>query len=180
MRKSTILTVIGAIGVMATAISTAKATPKAIELLEVAKEEKGDELTIEESVKTAFPAYAKPLAIGVGTLACIFGANALSKRDQAALASAYALLNTSYKEYKGKIREMFGLEAENRVKTEIANDHKSERKGELPEGKCLFFDFDTLQYYESTMDNVIQKVELDDGLECYIVTSPFKPLVDYM
>ena len=42
---STILTTVGGLGVIATAITVAKATPKALELLEEAREEKGEDLT---------------------------------------------------------------------------------------------------------------------------------------
>ena len=41
--SSTILTVVGAIGVGATAVTAVKDTPKALRLLESAKEEKGEE-----------------------------------------------------------------------------------------------------------------------------------------
>lgn len=43
--SSTILTYIGAIGVAATAVMAVKETPKAIAMLDKAKEEKGEELT---------------------------------------------------------------------------------------------------------------------------------------
>ena len=46
--SSTILTCVGAVGVVATAITAVKATPKAMKLIEMAKEEKGEELTKKE------------------------------------------------------------------------------------------------------------------------------------
>ena len=54
---STILTCIGATGVVATAVMVAKEAPKALSLLEDAKEEKGEELTKWEKVKIAGPVY---------------------------------------------------------------------------------------------------------------------------
>ena len=42
---STILTVLGSIGVVATTITSVKAIPKALRLIEEAKQEKGEELT---------------------------------------------------------------------------------------------------------------------------------------
>ena len=50
---STILASLGAAGVLATAIITAKETPKALSLLEEAKEKKGEKLTKWEKVKIA-------------------------------------------------------------------------------------------------------------------------------
>ena len=100
--SSTILTCIGAVGVVATAVMAVKATPKALELIENAKEEKGEELTKIEVVKVAGPTYIPAIVTGVATVACIFGSNVLNKRSQASLMSAYALLDNSYKEYKKK------------------------------------------------------------------------------
>ena len=101
--SSTILTCIGGVGVVATVVTAVKATPKAMALIEEAKEEKGDDLTKVETVITAAPAYITTAVLGVSTLVCIFGANALNRRQQAALTSAYALLDNSYKEFKAKV-----------------------------------------------------------------------------
>lgn len=101
--SGTILTGMGAAGVVVTSIMAVKATPKAIRILEEAKEEKGEELTVVETVRAAGPIYIPAFISGASTIACIFGANILSKRNQATLASAYAFLNNSYKEYKNKV-----------------------------------------------------------------------------
>ena len=95
----TILSFIGAIGVIGTAVLAVKATPKAIKRLERAKNEKGEELTKFETVIVASPVYVPTTLIGISTIVCILGANALNKRQQASLVSAYALLEESYKEY---------------------------------------------------------------------------------
>ena len=49
-----------------------------------------------------------------------------------------------------------------------------EENGELfNDDECLFYDFVSQQYFSATMDEVIQKVTMDDGLECYIITTPY-------
>ena len=101
--SSTILTCVGAVGVVATSVMAVKATPKAMTLLENAKAEKGEDLTKLEKVKVAGPAYIPTVITGVGTLACIFGANIISKHQQATLMSAYALIDNSYREYREKV-----------------------------------------------------------------------------
>lgn len=177
---STILTCIGAAGVIATSIAAVKATPKAEMLLREAEEEKGDKLTPLEKIQIAGPAYIPSLLIGASTIACIFGANILSARQQATLMSAYGLLDASYKEYSKKVKELYGEEADNKVKEEVTKEHYTEIPETIPEGKQLFFDFKTLNYFESTMDEVLQKVTMDDGLECYIINTPFDSMYDYM
>ena len=75
--SSTILTVIGATGMVATTVLAVSATPKVMRLLEEAEKEKGEELTMLETVCTAAPSYIPAAAVGVSTIACIFGANVL-------------------------------------------------------------------------------------------------------
>ena len=173
--SSTILTCVGAIGVIATAVMAVKATPKAIEVLENAKEEKGEELTKLEVVNVAGPLYIPTVLTGVSTIACIFGANILNKRNQAALMSAYALLDNSYKEYMKKTEELYGDEADAQIKGELAKENYTEdivTPKEYDEEE-LFFDFRTLRYFHDYMENVVQKVEMEDGMECYIINTPF-------
>ena len=151
---STILTYVGAAGVVATTVTAVKATPKALMAMEVAEVEKGEKLTKMEVVKVAGPVYIPSALIGAGTIACIFGANILNKRQQAALISAYAMLDSSYKEYKAKVNELYGEDADGRVQTEIAKD-KYEENGIVPsEGKQLFYDMFSKRYFESTLQAV--------------------------
>ncbi len=170
---STALTYVGAFGVIATAIATAKSIPKAETLLRKAEEEKGEELTKLETVKVATPAYIPAIIIGASTIACVVGANVLNKQQQAALMSAYALLDNSYKEYRGKVAELYGKDADDQVKVELAKDEYEDIKETVSGEKDLFFDFSTMQYFESTMDEVIQKATMADGMECYIISTPF-------
>jgi len=154
----TILTFLGAAGVVATSIAAAKATPKAMALLEKTKEEKGEELTKLEIVKVAGPAYVPAVAIGASTIACIFGANALNKKTQASIMSAYALLDTSYKQYKSKVKELYGENSDRNVKKEIAKDKFKDNDIHINNEKILFFDFYSLRYFEST-ERLVLKAE---------------------
>lgn len=152
--SSTILTCVGAVGVVATAVTAVKSTPKALYLLEQAREEKGEELTKFEVVKASAPAYIPSVLIGASTIACIFGANVINQRQQAALISAYALLDQSYKEYKDKVLELYGEGADQLIKSEISKDIYEINEPEVDDGKELFFDYYSLRYFESTMADV--------------------------
>lgn len=151
---ATILTCVGAAGTVGTAVMAAKATPKALVLVENAKEEKGEELTKFETVITAAPAYIPTIITGVTTLACIFGANVLNKRQQAALMSAYALLDNSFKEYKQKIGELYGEGANEKVREEIAKDKYEDADISVADDKRLFYDNFSQRYFESTLETV--------------------------
>lgn len=153
--SSTILTCVGAVGVVATAVMAVKATPKALTLIENAKEKKGEELTKWESVRVAGPTYIPTVITGAATIACIFGSNIISKHQQATLMSAYALLDNSYKEYKKKTDELYGEEAGEHIREEIAKD-KYTGDGVLEDDdKELFYDFYSGRYFESTKELVM-------------------------
>ena len=153
--SATILTVVGAAGVIATTVTAVKATPKALMLMEQATEEKGEELTKLEKIKVAGPAYIPSVVLGISTLACIFGANTLSKRNQASLMSAYALLDRSYKDYRTKVDELYGKEAGEQVRAGIAKDkYEEEESRQLEEGKLLYYDFYSGRYFEATPNDV--------------------------
>lgn len=151
----TILTCVGGVGVVATTALAIKATPKAASIIREAEEEKGDKLTKFEIIKTAGPVYIPTVLAGVSTLACMFGANMLNKRQQATLMSAYALLDNSYKEYKKKVDELYGEEAGEHVRAEIAKDKYTGDGTLSDDNKELFYDFYSNRYFESTKEMVL-------------------------
>ena len=116
----TILTYVGIIGVVATAVATGKAVSKAEKVLAKEKVIKGQKLTPKETIKTAAPIYITPMLVGASTIVCILSANILNRRAQASLMSAYALLNTSYKEYKDKLKILYGEEVHKHVVESLA------------------------------------------------------------
>lgn len=167
--SSTILTCAGAVGVVATSVAVAKATPRAIELLEAAEKEKEDDLSKLEIVKTATPVYLTSILLGVSTIACIFGANALNKRQQAALMSAYALVQNSYKQYQEKVKELYGEETHQAVVDSIAVE-KAKDQGVYADcmlTSCdlsvdnntskpvMFYDHFSDRYFEATIEQVL-------------------------
>ena len=166
---STILTCAGAVGVVTTGIMAVKATPKALKLIEEAKEEKGEDLSTLETVRVAGPSYIPTILIGVSTIACIFGANVLNQRNQAALASAYALLDSSFKEYKETLKELYGEEAHQNIMDHIAIEKAKEVNvyGSYLGTTCelsadescgepvLFYDEWSNRYFEATIEQVL-------------------------
>lgn len=153
--SSTILTCVGAVGVVATSVMAVKATPKALTLIEKAEEEKGEKLTKWETIKVAAPSYIPTVVTGAATIACIFGSNIISKRQQASLMSAYALLDNSYREYKKKVDEVYGEEAGEKVREEIAKDKYTGDGNLVDDDKELFYDFYSGRYFESTKEAVM-------------------------
>ena len=125
----TILTCIGAAGVVATAVLAVKATPKADSLIKADSRRNHDSdpyaATKLEAVKSCWKCYIPAAATGVATIICIFGANTLNKKQQASLASAYALVNRSYSDYKHKLKELYGEDAHKKIMESIAAEKSS-------------------------------------------------------
>ena len=138
----TVLTSIGAVGIVTTSVMTAKVTPKAIRLLEDAAFEKGETLTTVEKIKVVTPVYIPSIVMGSSTIACIFGANVLNKRKQASLVSAYALLDSYHKKYRSKLIEMHGKKADEEIRNAIAREHCDFHLIglDVPDRKMIFYD----------------------------------------
>ena len=152
---STILTCVSSVGVVATTVMAVKATPKAVKLLEQAEVQKEEPLTVLEKIKVAGPSYIPTILVGASTIACIFGANMLNKRQQAALLSAYALLDNSYKEYKKKAAELYGENADQHIREELAKDQYEDSDIEVEDNKLLFYDEYRREYFNATMEDVL-------------------------
>lgn len=151
----TLLTCLSAVGVVATAVLAAKETPKALSLLENSKKEKGKELTKFEKVKIASPIYIPSVITGMATIACIFGSNIINKSQQATLMSAYALLDNAYKDYRKKADELYGEQAGEQIREEIAKDKYVSDRISLDDDKELFYDFYSGRYFESTKATIL-------------------------
>lgn len=155
----TILSCLGAAGVVATTVMAVKATPKAITHIQHDSRQNHDGdpygYSKAEAVRSAWRCYIPTVAIGVSTIACIMGANALNKRQQAALTSAYILLDNAYKEYKNKTKAMFGEDSDILVRKGITRDKiKSERIH--PSGEAqLFYEFTHGEFFERTKEEVL-------------------------
>lgn len=175
--SSTILTIIGAVGVVATAVTAVNATPKALKRIEEAKAEKGAELTKVEAIKTAAICYLPSTVICAATLTCILSANVLNQKHQAVLTSAYAALDQSYKKYRAKVKELYGDDADGKVKCEIAKDELEKKEiVRKDNNKILFYDDYSQRYFEATEAEVIEAEYYANRTimnECYITLAEF-------
>lgn len=182
---STILSFLGALGVVGTTVSAVKATPKAITVLqeqeEIKMERDNQSLTTFEKALVLTPVYFPTILFGTATITCIFGANMLNKKQQAALTSAYAYLNSSFNEYKDKVKAIYGEDGEKRVREEIAKDKYIQQS--MPESNedMLFFDEYSGRYFELTLfdlQNAVYRLNRTFALEGYTNLNEFYRYVD--
>lgn len=159
-RSPEILTGIGISGLVTTTIFAVKATPKALDLIAKAEEEKQEKLTKLETVKVAWKPYIPAAISGATSIACLVGATSVNAKRNAALAAAYKLSETALVEYKDKVVETIGEKKEKVIREEISKD-KIEKdpvtKNEIfvtEKGKTLCYESISGRYFESDMNSI--------------------------
>lgn len=156
-----ILTGIGIAGMITTTVLAVRATPKALVLLEEKKDELNtDKLTPVETVKTTWLCYLPSAIVGTASVACLIGASSVNLRRNAALATAYALSESTLKDYQKKVVEEIG-EKKEKVIREASSKAELERnpvsKNEIiitGGGDSLCYDVVCKRYFKSNIDKL--------------------------
>ena len=160
-----ILMGIGTVGFIATGVLLVKQTPKALMLIEEKKLDlETDKLTVVETIKTAGPCYISPVLIGAASLTCFIGANSIHARRNAALATACAIAETSFKDYKDKVIETLGEKKDKAVRDAVAKD-KVEKNPVEPSkiivtsnGDSLCYESLSGRYFRSDIEKIQKAV----------------------
>lgn len=160
-----ILTGLGCAGLLSTAILTAKATPKALMILEeeeVYREKKNFiPLTKFEKAKLTWKCYIPAGVVGITTMGCIVGANTVNAKRNAALASLYALSETAFRDYKTKVVEEIGKTKETKIRDEVIKDHIAKNPPSnvivAGTGEVLCYDMQSGRYFMSSYETIRQK-----------------------
>lgn len=170
LKRSTpmILSVVAVVGVAATAVTTANATVKATKIIS----SKREVMTKKDVVKATWHCYIPPAVAFLTTSVCILGAAALNHKQQVSLTSAYALIDSQFKEYKNKVKEIYGEEAHRKILESICAEKAKNPDlyvpsvwdttyttldfGSTNEVEHLFYDELSERYFTSTLDKVIQ------------------------
>lgn len=158
-----ILTAIGAVGTITTALLATRATTKYMGQL--AEEGYWDrdykfERTPKEHFQEAWKLYIPAASSAIFTVAAIICANRISSRRAAALAIAYSLSEQAFEEYRTKIAEKLGEKKERAVRDEIAQEHVQQRladRGNLiyvGTGDVLCYDDYTGRPFSSSMEKL--------------------------
>lgn len=162
-----ILTGLGCAGLLSTAILTAKATPKALLILEdeaaYREKKRMENLTKLDTIKLTWKCYIPAGAMGAITIGCIIGANTVNTRRNAALASLYALSESAFREYKTKVVEEIGKTKSMKIHDEIVKDHiaANPSNGNMiitGTGDVLCYDMLSGRYFTSSYETIRQKI----------------------
>ena len=160
-----ILTGIGITGMISTTILAVKATPKAMKLIDIKKKELDtDELTVIETVKTAWKPYIPAMLVGLASTTCLIGASSTNYKRNAALASAYALSERTLTRYRDKVIDTIGERKEQQIREKIAQDEIDEKKLSNSQvivtsnGETLCMDTMSGRYFKSDIETIKQAV----------------------
>ena len=159
-RSPEILTALGITGMITTTVLAVKATPKALMLVEDARFEKGEDLTVVEKVKVTWKPYAPAVVTGVFSTACLIGANSVNARRNAALATAYKISETALADYREKVIETIGEKKEQVVRDKVAEKRVEQNpvtKSEIiitEKGNTLCYDAAIGRYFKSDIETI--------------------------
>lgn len=179
---STLLTCLGAGGVVATVVLAIKATPKALDKIQNAAIDKGEDilngrregevirnedgslqmpkLTVLEMVQVCWKDYLPTVAVGTGSLICIFGANVLSRRQQASMAAAYAALTSAFEGYRDKVRTICGPDTDAMIEKAMEQEKQDAEDDRPPWDEVQTFYLEcngcSAKFFERTMEQVLK------------------------
>lgn len=159
-----ILTGIGVTGVITTAIFAAKATPKALTILEHEERERGHQLDTKEKFLLTWKLYLPAAAMGTVTIACILGANKINSNRNKALIGLYALSEKALREYKDKVVEVIGENKEQKIRDSVVEDRLKANPVDGNEviitgcGETLCYDSLSGRYFKSDIETIKRAV----------------------
>lgn len=170
----TILTGVGVVGTVSTAVLTGRATFKAAEIIAEEKEkfnkekygtEDGEAFTDHDlarfqKIKKVWRLYIPPGAMCLTTVTCIIVANKIASKKIAALAIASGISERALQEYKEKVIEKLGERQDTKIRDELAQDRVNQNPVNSREvilagtGEVLCYDLTTGRYFQSTVEEI--------------------------
>ena len=163
-----ILVGLGVAGMMTSTVLAVKATPKALDIMEDKKADMGvTYLTRKEIAQATWKLYAPSIGVGLASAACIILGTSKSIKRNTALATVYALSESTLREYQSKAKEMLGEEkaseldrevAKSRIRkrevTTIVESEGSEYIHHTGNGDTLVYDSLSGRYFRSSMNSI--------------------------
>lgn len=153
---------VGAVGVVATAVLTARATLKLDEVLEPTQQKLNDaeelfkkgreDYSLNDYRQDVFilrsraagdlvKLYALPVAVGVGSIACLAGSHHILNSRNVALTAAYAALEKSYSEYREQVINKIGIDKEAKLYSEVIDRREQALEPDsviIPGGRSIY------------------------------------------
>ena len=173
-----IATGIGLALALVAGVRAVQKTPEAVKLIERKKEEKKDELTVTETVKTVWRCYLPSVIIFIVACVLIIGGQRISTRRAVAAATACSLYETQLKQYQEAAKEVLGDKKEAEIRTQMARNEVTSRPPlstddivSTGRGNALFYDELSKRYFWSDpayVDKIFQNLNFQLLDEMYV------------
>lgn len=166
----------GIAGMVIAGITAVRVTPKASMLLEERRCSKHDaylentetnpQLTIKDYIQVTWKYYLPPIALATVSAGAIIFAHKVDRKENAALAAAYAISESRLKEYSDKVLETVGEKKEKEVRNAIDKDRVNNNQpvdGEIistGQGDTLCMDAWNGRYFYSDIE-VLRRAAVD-------------------
>lgn len=166
----------GIAGMVIAGITAVRVTPKASMLLEERRCSKHDaylenteanpQLTIKDYIQVTWKYYLPPIALATVSAGAIIFAHKVDRKENAALAAAYAISESRLKEYSEKVLETVGEKKEKEVRNAIDKDRVNNNQpvdGEIistGQGDTLCMDAWNGRYFYSDIE-VLRRAAVD-------------------
>ena len=184
----TLLLVMGIGGMLTSVVWAVKETPKAMRAIEDRQyenaEKSGDithehgailpDLTAKETIGVAWRYYLPSAIIFAASVACLIGGHTVSAKRNAALASLYAVTETTLRQYKDAIVENVDSEVKEKIEDAVAQK-QIQRASDPRDSKVYVSDgsgvlcYEPLsgRYFKSTKESIEKAVnELNHDMLC--------------
>lgn len=166
----------GIAGMVIAGVTAVRVTPKASMLLEERRCSKHDaylenteanpQLTIKDYIQVTWKYYLPPIALATVSAGAIIFAHKVDRKENAALAAAYAISESRLKEYSEKVLETVGEKKEKEVRNAIDKDRVNNNQpvdGEIistGQGDTLCMDAWNGRYFYSDIE-VLRRAAVD-------------------
>jgi hypothetical protein len=180
-----ILTSLGAAGAVITAVISSRVSFKVgyqVACRDMNRHSRDeDKLPTKQILKDYWMEYIPPVLTGAGTVACIIASNKISSSRTAAMATAYALSERTFADYKEKVVEKIGAKKEKNVRAELAEEKV---KNNPPDpglisadgSKVLILDGMSGRYFMGTMEQVRRA---QNNINEQVINYSFASLADF-
>lgn len=181
-----ILTAVGVIGMVSAGISAVKNTPKALDIIDRAKDERGIyEIEPKEVVKLCWKQYIFPVSLSALSIGCIIFARKIDAGRTAALVTACKISEEAADRFENEANEVIGEKGITKVKDKIAEKDLGKNPIDETEvintgsGDSLYFEKYSSRYFRASREYIdharntfnaklldFDSLSINDWLEC--------------
>ena len=153
-----ILAVLGCVGFITSVVMSAKATPKAIEVLEEMPE---DSPTMDK-IKAVGPVYAPTVGMILLSTACIVGSNRISRYRYASLLALYSIGEKSLQRWQKAVLDEVGEKKYENVRERVISpEDPIPTVIMMDDERVLFFDSYSGRYFRTDSVETVRKIVND-------------------